>query len=390
MRIRIAVHRFRPDVGGTELMAEMMAGAMASRGHDVEVVTLRTGATPRDEKVVVPPPPMLPVIPITYRVRRLDFVGGPIRLPVGYWRLLKEPTDVLHVFGNRIWDSDLFLPIASRLRYPKVLTGQNFYQLFMHPNLLNRFYAERYFPRAAAAVDACVVQTIQEREQFRQFGYRGRIELIPHTVDVDEFPLDDALGRGFRTDHGMESDLLLLSAGGYAPNKRMDRVIEGVARSKSRWHLVITGADWPRQPYDLAHCRALAQRLGVHATFLGDGATIPRSELIRGFLACDAYAQGSSYEGYGGAVQEAMTVRRPFVAFETGAFSEFASAGAGFAVRSVDEFAARLDELAGSHELRLRMGEKGRTDVLQHRSKEVTMAAYERLFREVGGRPPAG
>jgi glycosyltransferase involved in cell wall biosynthesis len=365
-------------------MAEMMATAMATKGHDVEVVTLRTGATPHDERLLVPRSAASSGPAASYRVRRLDFVARPVRLPVGYWRVLAEPTDVIHVFGNRIWNSDLFLPVAGRLRYPKVLTGQNFYQLHMNPNFGNEFYAKRYFPRAAAAVDAYVVQTIEEKEQFRRFGYRGRIELIPHTVDVSEFPLDEELGRRFRADHKLEGERLLLSAGGYAPNKRMDRVIEGVARARSPWHLVIVGSDWPGHSSDLRHCRELAGRRGVRATFLGGGAAVPRDEVVRAFLACDVYAQGSSYEGYGGAVQEAMTVRKPFVAFETGAVPEFAEAGAGFSVKTVDEFAARLDELATSQGQGRRMGEAGRRDVLLHRSKEVTMEAYDRLFRELG------
>jgi glycosyltransferase involved in cell wall biosynthesis len=383
VRVRIAVHRYRPDVGGTELMAEMMATAMATKGHDVEVVTLRTGPTPPDERLTVPGGAGLPGSTPTYRVRRLDFLPKPIRMPVGYWRVLREPTDLLHVFGNRIWNSDFFLPIARRLPYPKVLTGQNFYQYYMHPNFWNDLYARRYFPRMAEGVDCYVVQTLQEQEQIRRWGFRGRLALIPHTVDVSEFPLDPELGRSFRSDHGLGTELVLLSAGGYAPNKRMDRVIEGVALAKSRWRLVLTGADWPGHAADLAHCRRLAERLGVRPLFLGEGSPVPRAEVIRAFLACDVYAQGSSYEGYGGAVQEAMTVERPFVAFETGAMSEFQAAGAGYSVRTTEEFAARLDELAASDTDRRRLGEAGRSDVLAHRSKVVTMNAYDQLFRQL-------
>jgi glycosyltransferase involved in cell wall biosynthesis len=259
----------------------------------------------------------------------------------------------------------------------------------MTPNFFNRLYAQRYFPWAARAVDAYVVQTVREQEQFRRFGYRGRIELIPHTVDVNEFPLDDDLGRRFRADHGLTTERVAFSAGGYAPNKRMDRVIEGVARTKSSWHLVIAGADWPGHMYDLVHCRELAARRGVRVTFLGDGAPVPRMEVIRAFLASDVYVQGSVYEGYGGAVQEAMTVRRPFVAFDTGAAAEFAGAGAGYAVTTVDEFAQRLNELAHSDTLARTMGEAGRQEVLAHRRKEVVMDAYDRLFRSLDRAVPS-
>ena len=382
MRVRIAVHRFRPDIGGTELMAEMMATAMAEKGHDVEVVTLRTGPTPYDERLEVSSAPRAGTGPASYRVRRLDHLGRRLRIPVGYWRLLGEATDVLHVFGNRIWCSDWFLPIAGRVPAPKVLTGQNFYQLYMHPSPANAFYFRTYFPRMASKVDCYVVQTIQEGEQLREFGYRGRIVRIPHTVDTDEVPLGGEGGARFRADHGLEGDLLLLTSGGYAPNKRMDRVIEGVARARSRWKLVVTGKDWPGHAGDLASCRALAGKLGVRVVFLGDGAPVDRAEVIRAFYACDAYAQGSSYEGYGGAVQEAMTVERPFVAFDTGAIPEFVAAGAGFGVTTVDGLAEALDRLAASENLRRGMGQAGRRDVLLHRSREVTMRQYDALFRE--------
>ena len=383
MRVRIAVHRYRPEVGGTELMAEMMATAMVRRGHDVEVVTIRTRPSLPEERLPLLTHEASDSDASGYAVRRLDYLGGPVRVPVGYWRALQEETDVLHVFGNRIWCSDFFLPIARFLPYPKVLTGQDFYQLHMHPGLLNRFYAHQYFPRMAEQVQCYVVQTDRERDQFRRFGFRGRIEKIPHTVDPREFPPDPGSGDRFRTEHGLGSRPIVLSAGGFAPNKRMDRVIEGVAAAKSRVDLVIAGGDWPGHAGDLRHCRDLAARLGVSVLFLGDGRSAPRDEVVRAFRACDVYAQGSSYEGYGGAVQEAMLVERPFVAFETGAIGEFASAGAGVAVRSVGEFASALDRLVGSDTERRTMGRLGRQDVLAHRAVDVTMDAYDRLFREL-------
>ena len=110
---------------------------------------------------------------------------------------------------------------------------------------------------------------------------------------------------------------------------------------------------------------------------------MPRAEVIRAFYACDAYAQGSSYEGYGGAVQEAMLLEKPFVAFETGAMSEFAAAGAGRSVTSLEGFSDALDELSASESLRRAMGRAGRRDVLDHRCVDVTMAAYDRLFRSL-------
>lgn len=364
-------------------MAEMMATMMVRKGHEVEVVTLRTRASPPRERL-----PLLTHEPedpagAGYTVRRLEHLGGPVRWPVGYWRVLREPTDVLHVFGNRIWCSDFFLPVARFLRCPTVLTGQDFYQMHMHPNLVNNLYAQRYFPRAIRRVDRYVVQTDRERDQIRRFGYDGPIAKIPHTVDPREFPPDTGQGARFRADHGFEGRPILLTAGGFAPNKRMDRVLEAAARSKAPWQVVVTGADWPGHPGDLSHCRALAARLDLPVLFLGEGRSAPRDEVIRAFYACDVYGQGSSYEGYGGAVQEALLVGKPFVAFETGAMREFESAGAGYAVTDGEAFAARLDELWASDEQRRRMGAAGRSEVLEHRSVDVTMAAYDRLFREL-------
>jgi glycosyltransferase involved in cell wall biosynthesis len=374
VKIRIAVHRYRPEVGGTEQMAENLATAMVRKGHEVEVLTLRTADTAVEEELAVAGGGR-------YRVRRLEYLGGRLRLPVGYWKALAEPTDLIHVFGNRIWCSDLFLPVARRLPAKTVLTGQNFYQLYMHPSPWNEFYFRSYFPWAASHVDHYVVQTHQEEEQLRRFGYRGPISLIPHTVDVEEFDVDPAIGAEFRARHALGSEPVLLSAGGYAPNKRMDRVLEAAARSGVPWRVVITGRDWPGQPYELARCRSLARELGLPVLFLGEGRPVDRVEVLGAFFACTVYAQGSSYEGYGGAIQEAMTVRKPFVAFETGAVPEFAAAGAGFCVRTVDDFARALVRLAGDPEIRDRMGAAGREDVLRARSKTIVMTAYDRLFR---------
>lgn len=390
MRLRIIVHRFRPEVGGTELMAEEMARGMVRRGFEVEVVTLRPPGAPAEEYFRADGNSIARV----YRTVRLEHLGERFRLPVGYWRWLEpagdavQGADLIHLFGNRIWCTDWFLPVAGRVRLPKVLTGQNFYQLWMHPNAINTFYFQRYFPRAVERVDCFVAQTFQESEQLRAFGYRGRLELIPHATNVAEIdatPVEE--GARFRTAHGIgPEERVALSIGGFIPNKRMDRVVDGVTRSSDPWRLVLIGRDAPGTPYDLTACSARAVARGLRPIVLGADGPIARAEVLAALRASDAYVQGSSYEGYGGALAEAMAAGLPFVAYSTGAVPEFVRAGAGVVASTPEEVGAALDRFARDRIAARSLGANGAAEVRAHRSTEVVMDAYARLFREFGDR----
>lgn len=377
MKSRLIVHRFRPDVGGTELMTEGLAEGLVRLGHEVEVVTLRTGKAAARETVRAGPG--------AYTVRRLEYLGTRYRLPRRYLRTVREPADAIHVMGNRIWCTDLLLPFKRWVRSPIVLTAQNFYQLYMHPSRLNDLYFHHYFPWIAGGVAEYVVQTDQEGEQIRRFGYRGPMSKIPHAVDAGEFQREDGLAERFRSRHGLERARVVLTVGGFIPNKRVDRVVEGIARSAGGWTLVAIGRDEPGHAADLAHCRALAAHHHLPFLALGTDAPIPREEIVGAMKACDVYAQGSSYEGYGGAVQEGMAAGRPFIAYRTGAVPEFAAAGGGFCVDTPEEFGAALDRLREDTAQARRMGRAGVEEVRAHRSFEVVSQAYDRLLRGVAG-----
>lgn len=386
MRLRIVVHRFRPEVGGTELMAEEMARGMVRRGFEVEVVTLRPPGAPSEEYF----PADGSAGALVYRTVRLEHLGERFRIPVGYWKWLEpagdavQGTDLLHLFGNRIWCTDWFLPVAGRVRIPKVLTGQNFYQLWMHPNPVNTFYFRRYFPRAAARVDCFVAQTVQEAEQLRAFGYRGRLERIPHATNVTEIDATGPeAGEQFRRLHGIGAEeRVALSIGGFIPNKRMDRVVDGVGRATAPWRLVLIGRDAPGGAHALAASCAAAASRGLRPIVLGADRPLARSEVLAALRGSDVYVQGSSYEGYGGALAEAMAAGLPFVAYPTGAVPEFVGVGAGLVVTSPEEVGRALDRFAGDPGAARAMGARGAAEVRAHRSTEVVMDAYARLFRE--------
>ena len=49
LRIAMVIDNWRPIVGGAEVQAQRLAEELARRGHEVQVLTARWGAWPREE-----------------------------------------------------------------------------------------------------------------------------------------------------------------------------------------------------------------------------------------------------------------------------------------------------------------------------------------------------
>ena len=113
-----------------------------------------------------------------------------------------------------------------------------------------------------------------------------------------------------------------------------------------------------------------------------------RSEFLDAVSASDAVVLGSSYEGFGLLLLEAMAMGRPFVAYRTGAAPELAAKGGGFCVETEAEFVEALHRLEDPG-LRARMGARGREVVLDYSVEDEVrryLAVYERALAAHPGR----
>jgi glycosyltransferase involved in cell wall biosynthesis len=367
--VLLASHRYYPSAGGTEQHVRHLAEGLVRRGVEVTVVTSLEAGLVADETIAGVQVHRLPLRPL-----------DGIRVPTGYLRYLRAfDADLFHLQGNRIWCADFYFPWARVFGWPQVLTGHGFYQWEIHPSAVDRLYFRRYFPWAVNAFDRYVTLTDHEHQLLRAWGVpAARLAYIPHGIDPADFAVEPPGVAELRASWGIRRKLVGVYAGGFYENKRVDRLIEGLAPVRDAWALVVLGHDVPGSKYDRSYCERLAAERGVELHVIGP---VAREQVIQSIFASDAILLGSEYEGFGLLPVEAMAAGRPFVAFAAGAAEQLARSGGGVAVRTPQEMAAALQALESS-EARTEMSRKGRL-ALPDYSSDVMVGRYLELYRGV-------
>jgi 1,2-diacylglycerol 3-alpha-glucosyltransferase len=361
VKIVLCMFQYLPAAGGSVRGLQMLAEGFAGRGHDVSVVTMLEPGLSSQETIngvrVV-------------RLKMRHFAG--IRRPIGYGKAIASlKPDVVEINGNHIWAMDFYRPADDDAR-ARVINLHGLYHAKMRGGLLQRVYHNTYLPAKLALFDAVVTQTQEETEFVVSRGYpRERVHLIQTGVDVSEFWIHRPNGHVFRTERK-----LALYAGGLFDNKRVDRIIRAVGLTKGEWELVVIGPDVPGSFADLAHCREIAKKTGAKVRFLG---AVERGMVLDAFHSADAYVQGSSFEGFGLAILEAMAADLPFVAFDAGAARDLAATGAGRVVESPEEMARMLAEIPEWYVKGT--GPKAAEERNSDRTVERHIALYESLVR---------
>jgi glycosyltransferase involved in cell wall biosynthesis len=348
LHVLYTVHRFWPAVGGTELALMDLAQEVRKLGHEVTVVTSDEPGSPEVEDVKG-----------GVHVRRFALRRyGKFRFPPRAYRrvVLEGPWDVVHVKGQRVWSSDYLFRHVPRIRQPKVFTAHGFHQWHMHPHdPAELWYYRWHLPRMLRPFDRIIALTGNEVEELVSWGVpRGKVTILPDGVNLHEFPSPPE--PGFRAKFGVTARHLLLYAGGFYDNKRVDLLVRAMARVKGDAELVVIGKDQSGGAYR-AQCERLARETGARVRFLG---VVDRADLVKAFFESDLFLLASKFEGYGIVLLEAMAAGVPFVSTPAGAAPDLASLGAGRLARSPEEMARVVDELLDDPAARARMGAVGK------------------------------
>lgn len=369
MHVLYTLHRFWPAVGGTELAMMDLGQEVSKLGHRVSIATSDEPGSPAREDVKGLDVHRFPL-------RRMGKFRFPPKGYVGF--VAGGDWDVVHVKGQRVWSSDYLFRHMPKVRQPKVFTAHGFHQWHMHRrDPVELWYYRRHLPRMLRPFDKVVALTGNEVEELVFFGVdRSKITILPDGVNLHEFRAPSE--RGFREKFGVRAPRMLLYAGGFYDNKRVDFLVQAMAHVKSDAELVVIGRDSSGGPMQ-ARAQKLAKDLGAKARFLG---VIDRKDLVRAFFESDLFLLASSFEGYGIVLLEAMAAGVPFVSTPAGAAPDLAREGAGVLAATPREMAREIDMLLADDATRRRMGETGKR-LAHEQTLERAARQHEALYRSL-------
>jgi len=377
MRIMVVTDQYAPMVGGVPSVTRALALGLARRGHRVALLAPSPGW--RGSMAAEQSPPDAEQGPADAEQGPPDAEQGPAdagegvsvlrcgSLPWPWYqgmRLAVVPgaaarrlitafaPDVIHIHSP-VTLGVAALAAARRLGIPVVYTN-HYLPANARPSLRRRsrvfdalfyFYIVGFSNRCShvTAPTATAVQLLRGR------GLRVPSRAISNGVDLRMYapgPADERLRDRYGLPHGRP---LILSVGRLSPEKRVDVLLESVARLTRDVHLAIAGTG-----PDEAALRARAGRLGLtgQVSFLG---FVPEPDLPGLYRLADVFAIASEAELQSLTTMQAMAAGLPVVAADRYALAELVRHGRnGFLAppgRS-EEFAACLDILVSDPGLR--------------------------------------
>lgn len=215
----------------------------------------------------------------------------------------------------------------------------------------------------------------------------SRIETIPNGIETARFLRGDAGTRGQTryAHHVFDAAPIIVCLSRLSPEKDVTNLLEAFALILPDFpdaRLLIAG-DGKLRPTLQWHIELLG--IGKSATLLG---AVSREAVVELLSAADIFALSSREEGLSLAVLEAMAAGLPVVATRIGGLPEAVADGVTGLLapaQNPEAFAAQLTKLLSDVPLRMRMGEAGRSRVLERFTQErmvaQTFAVYERVFR---------
>lgn len=356
MKIGFFVPWITMGKGGTENVGQMMANAMAARGHAVTIFTF-------DDKRGPSRWPLRDGIALVHLAEADD-----------------EPADQRMAVEVASHDLDLLVGLhmnRTMLRYVRaahkiglpLVLSEHIDPRF--PKWIGTFAPEE---RDIAMAGATLVHLLLE-DFFETLdpAMRGKARVIPNTIREPEVLADPAAERDRRT---------LLAVSRLVPRKNQAWVIEAFARLAGdfpQWRLQIVGDGQLR-----AQLETQAQKLGIadRVDFEGE-----HDDVFPFYATADLFVIPSLFEGFPLTLCEAMAHGLPGVGFDYcgGTRTQIIDGETGLLCGGGDEIAALtegLRTLMADDTLRAQMGDAARQRFVENFSNARIHAAWEALFDE--------
>jgi len=208
-------------------------------------------------------------------------------------------------------------------------------------------------------------------------GFKNKVHLIENGIDLSE--LDDEVGIADEIVSLKKSGNYIIGyIGQLIPRKNLNTLLHAVSQLTITpdWKLAIVGDG----PYKET-LQELAEKLGISQQVYFFGFRKDRLSFLRGF---DTFVLPSMLEGIPRCLMEAMALNVPVIASDIPGCNDLVSdkqTGLLFPPKSSKELTEALELLAGNHELRARLTEKGQ-ELIQTKFSARRMAKeYEKLYR---------
>jgi glycosyltransferase involved in cell wall biosynthesis len=240
-----------------------------------------------------------------------------------------------------------------------------------------------WLARSYLASRIVVDNTDMPRVMFDRPGLRGRVRLIPHSVNVEQFTVREGRKRVVRERLGIPDDTMVAACVAHlVPVKGHPTLLDALL-AVPRLHLLIAG-----KPLDTGYAEALKRQvdsngLADRVHFLGGVTDVPGLLAEVEVVVLPTCGRG---EGCPVALLEAMAAGRACIATDIpGSRDIITSRTDGLLVPPEDSvaLAAALTRLVAAPELRYRLGTAARQRIIDHYRVEREVADHERLYEEM-------
>jgi len=362
-----------PDVGGPASHAPEVAAFLQEHGHDVEVVITADRAPARESYPVHWVSRSLPkgvvharaFATIAVHARKSDVVytTGMFARSAAACAVTRTPC-VMKLTGD---------PAFERMRWRGTFTG-GLEEFQRGGGGLESAALRALRSVSLRAATRIVCPSAYLREAVISWGVpAARVRVLPNAVPRAQAPTDRGAARRRL---GVDSQVLLVFAGRFGPQKALDVALDAVAAT-TQVTLALAG-----EGDGAADLRRRAEPLGDRVRFLG---ALTRDEVLELFAAADASVLPSSWENLPHAVLESLAVGTPVLATAVGGVPELVEDNVnGLLVPAGDRaaFTAAVARFASDASLRERL-RAGAAASVERFSAEHVYAELEAILQSV-------
>lgn len=376
LRILLALPGYPPVVGGAEVHASRLAGALRRLGHQVHVLTIYTPPMPAAghwrDPVGIPVTAIGRHLPPSWRPRA--FVAAVARRV-----LLPRAYDVVHCLLPGLHNVTALLAARARGTASLVMYGGPGDIARVRQSPLGRLQLRTIRWLA----DRVIVLSNVMGEDFAGLGVPPeRLAFLPCGFDPAVFaPAEEEERRRARQQYGLApEDFVVVSVGRLVPDKRFPVLLQAFAAAAALARgvrLLIAGDGPEREPLE---SMARSLRLGG-VDFLG---ARPNSQIAGLLAAGDVFALASSSEGLPCALVEAMACGLPCVITDIPGMRQLIEPYGEGLVVPVDDAAVLSEALLAlrrDRALARRLGRSARERALRDYTLEAVARRHIALYR---------